>query len=356
MVDESNNPIQKHQAASLSYRDAGVDIDAGNALVENIRSVTERTRRPEVLAGLGGFGGLFELPQGYRNPVLVSATDGVGTKLKLAMKLQQHKTVGIDLVAMCVNDLIVCGAEPLFFLDYYASGRLDVSLATDVVTGIGRGCELAGCALIGGETAEMPGMYSGGDYDLAGFAVGVVEKDSIIDFNQVAPGDILIGLFSSGPHSNGYSLIRKILEQDGSDLSQRLNDCSLGEALLAPTEIYVAAIAELARHVRVKALAHITGGGILENLPRVLPDPVRARINLSSWQLPPVFQWLQERGNVAQEEMFRTFNCGIGMIVTVARQDGESALKLLQSFNRGAAIIGSIEASAADRKRVVLDR
>ncbi|MCB1670259.1 MAG: phosphoribosylformylglycinamidine cyclo-ligase [Gammaproteobacteria bacterium] len=356
MVDELKNPASSSQAVSLSYRDAGVDIDAGNALVENIKSVTERTRRPEVLSGLGGFGGLFELPRGYRQPVLVSATDGVGTKLKLAMELGRHRTIGIDLVAMCVNDLIVCGAEPLFFLDYYATGNLDVSLATDVVTGIGKGCELAGCALIGGETAEMPGMYSGSDYDLAGFAVGVVEKDEIIDNVRVSPGDQLIGLLSSGPHSNGYSLIRRILEREHADLQQTLGDSTLGEALLAPTEIYVVAIAELARHIRINALAHITGGGILENLPRVLPASASAHIDLSSWQLPAVFQWLQERGNVADTEMFRTFNCGIGMIVAVAEQDAETALRILRSFNQGAVAIGRIEAATDDGKAVRLVR
>ncbi|MBT8147100.1 MAG: phosphoribosylformylglycinamidine cyclo-ligase, partial [Gammaproteobacteria bacterium] len=327
---------QTAQVDSLSYRDAGVDIDAGNALVNNIKGVTERTRRPEVISGLGGFGGLFELPAGYQQPVLVSATDGVGTKLKLAMDLQLHQTVGIDLVAMCVNDLIVCGAEPLFFLDYYATGKLDVGLATDVVSGIGRGCELAGCALIGGETAEMPGMYAGSDYDLAGFAVGVVEKSAIIENTRVSPGDCLIGMFSSGPHSNGYSLIRKIIDRDSSDLSQTFEGSTLGESLLAPTEIYVAAVNELAKQVRINALAHITGGGITENLPRVLPDGTQAEINLSSWQVPTVFKWLQEKGNIADREMYRTFNCGLGMIVCVDEQDSQQALDILQSFNRGA--------------------
>jgi len=343
---------QTAQVDSLSYRDAGVDIDAGNALVDNIKGVTERTRRPEVISGLGGFGGLFELPTGYRQPVLVSATDGVGTKLKLAMDLGLHSTVGIDLVAMCVNDLIVCGAEPLFFLDYYATGKLEVTLATEVVSGIGQGCELAGCALIGGETAEMPGMYSGSDYDLAGFAVGIVEKSEIIENSRVNPGDQLIGLFSSGPHSNGYSLIRKVIERDGSELGQSFEGSTLGEALLAPTEIYVAAIKELATKVRINALAHITGGGIVENLPRVLPAGTQAEIDLSSWQIPAVFKWLQEKGNIADLEMYRTFNCGLGMIVCVSQADSQLALEILQSFNQGAAIIGRIKEAAENDEPV----
>jgi phosphoribosylformylglycinamidine cyclo-ligase len=346
MDENTGNSDRSAAVDSLSYRDAGVDIDAGNALVDNIKSVTERTRRPEVISGLGGFGGLFELPAGYRQPVLVSATDGVGTKLKLAMKLGLHGTVGIDLVAMCVNDLIVCGAEPLFFLDYYATGKLDVAMATDVVSGIGRGCELAGCALIGGETAEMPGMYEGGDYDLAGFAVGIVEKEDIIENTRVKPGDHLIGLFSSGPHSNGYSLIRKIVERDGSDLSQSFEDTTLGEALLAPTEIYVAAAKRLSQNMQVNALAHITGGGIVENLPRVLPAGTQAEIDLVSWELPAIFKWLQEKGNVADLELYRTFNCGLGMIVCVSESDSDQALSILRSCNRGAAVIGRINQAA----------
>ena len=343
---------QTARVDSLSYRDAGVDIDAGNVLVDNIKGVTEKTRRPEVVSGLGGFGGLFELPAGYRHPVLVSATDGVGTKLKLAMDLGQHNTIGIDLVAMCVNDLIVCGAEPLFFLDYYATGKLDVSLATEVVGGIGQGCQQAGCALIGGETAEMPGMYSGNDYDLAGFAVGIVEKSEIIENSRVNPGDRLIGLFSSGPHSNGYSLIRKIIERDGSDLSQPFEGSTLAESLLAPTEIYVSAIKELAKNIRINALAHITGGGILENLPRVLPDGAQAAIDLTSWQFPPVFKWLQDKGNIVDQEMYRTFNCGLGMIVCVSAADSYQALEILQSFNRGATLIGSIKQAAENDQPV----
>ena len=350
MDEDTGNSSQSAAIGSLSYRDAGVDIDAGNALVENIKSVTEKTRRPEVISGLGGFGGLFELPAGYRQPVLVSATDGVGTKLKLAMDLGLHGTVGIDLVAMCVNDLIVCGAEPLFFLDYYATGKLDVARATEVVAGIGRGCELAGCALIGGETAEMPGMYEGGDYDLAGFAVGIVEKEDIIENSRVSPGDHLIGLFSSGPHSNGFSLIRKIIERDGSDLGLAFEDTTLGEALLAPTEIYVGAAKQLAQSTRVNALAHITGGGIVENLPRVLPAGTRAEIDLRTWELPAIFKWLQARGNVEDSELYRTFNCGLGMIVCVSEADSEKALSILKSCNRGAVLIGSIcEAADGDQ-------
>mgnify|MGYP001812287692 FL=1 len=278
----------------LSYKDAGVNIDAGNALVERIKGVSKRTSRPEVLGGLGGFGALCEIPSGYREPVLVSGTDGVGTKLRLAMDLGIHDTIGIDLVAMCVNDLVVAGAEPLFFLDYYATGALNVDTAAAVVEGIGRGCELAGCALVGGETAEMPGMYEGEDYDLAGFCVGVVEKSAIIDGSGVCAGDILVGLGSSGAHSNGYSLIRKIIEVSGADLDQALDDATpddttLGEALLAPTTIYVKALLDLFRVAEVKALSHITGGGLLENLPRVLPENCDAVIDTGSWAWPPIF-------------------------------------------------------------------
>ncbi len=326
----------------LSYRDAGVDIDAGNALVERIKGVSKRTRRPEVLGGLGGFGALCELPQGYREPVLVSGTDGVGTKLRLAMDLGVHDTIGIDLVAMCVNDLVVAGAEPLFFLDYYATGKLSVDTAVDVVTGIGRGCELAGCALVGGETAEMPGMYEGEDYDLAGFCVGVVEKSEIIDGSEVRAGDILLGLASSGPHSNGYSLIRKIIEVAEADLGGALGTGTLGEALLMPTTIYVKPLLELFRAVRVKALSHITGGGLLENLPRVLPDDCSARIDTGSWSWPAVFQWLQSAGNVDTREMYRTFNCGVGMVVCVAPEDADTALELLSAAGCEAWQIGTI--------------
>jgi phosphoribosylformylglycinamidine cyclo-ligase len=299
---------QDEKQASLSYKDAGVNIDASNALVERIKGVSKRTARPEVMGGLGGFGALCEIPQGYRQPVLVSGTDGVGTKLKLAMDMGIHDTIGIDLVAMCVNDLVVAGAEPLFFLDYYATGALNVDTAADVVAGIGRGCELAGCALVGGETAEMPGMYSGEDYDLAGFCVGVVEKSEIIDGSQVCEGDVLLGIASSGPHSNGYSLIRKILEISSANLNDSLGESSLGEALLAPTIIYVKALLELFKQLPVKALSHITGGGLLENLPRVLPNNCSAEIATNSWHWPEIFHWLQEQGSVELTEMYRTFN------------------------------------------------
>ncbi len=328
---------------SLSYKDAGVDIDAGNALVDRIKSVAKRTHRPEVMGGLGGFGALCELPSGYKEPVLVSGTDGVGTKLKLAMDMQVHNTIGIDLVAMCVNDLVVAGAEPLFFLDYYATGALSVDTAADVVEGIGRGCELAGCALVGGETAEMPGMYEGEDYDLAGFCVGVVEKSEIIDGSLVASDDVLIALASSGAHSNGYSLIRKILEVSGDQLDDELGDTTLGQALLAPTRIYVQPILHLMKSVRIKALSHITGGGLLENLPRVLPASSRARIETDSWEWPAVFHWLQSKGNVAREEMYRTFNCGVGMVLCVAEEDADRAIDILSGAGETAWRIGRIE-------------
>jgi phosphoribosylformylglycinamidine cyclo-ligase len=327
---------------NLSYRDAGVNIDAGNALVERIKSVSARTTRPEVLGGLGGFGALCEIPPGYKQPVLVSGTDGVGTKLRLAMDMGIHDTIGIDLVAMCVNDLVVAGAEPLFFLDYYATGALNVDTAADVVVGIGQGCELAGCALVGGETAEMPGMYEGEDYDLAGFCVGVVEKSNIIDGSSVSAGDVLLGVASSGPHSNGYSLIRKILEVSGADLQQTLGDTTLGQALLTPTTIYVKALLALFAEVKVKALSHITGGGLLENLPRVLPQNCNARIDTNSWQWPEIFQWLQAQGNVETTEMYRTFNCGAGMVLCIAPQDVKKTLSMLEQAGHRAWEIGSI--------------
>lgn len=327
---------------SLSYKDAGVDIDAGNALVERIKGISRRTARPEVMGGLGGFGALCEIPAGYQQPVLVSGTDGVGTKLRLAMEMGIHDTIGIDLVAMCVNDLVVAGAEPLFFLDYYATGALNVDTAADVVTGIGRGCELAGCALVGGETAEMPGMYEGDDYDLAGFCVGVVEKSKIIDGSAVCAGDILLGIASSGPHSNGYSLIRKILERSAADLQQPLGDNSLGQALLEPTTIYVKALLQLFAELEVKALSHITGGGLLENLPRVLPAGCKAQIDTDSWEWPAVFNWLQEQGNVATREMYRTFNCGVGMVLCVAAKDREAAIAVLTDAGHQSWQIGCI--------------
>lgn len=336
----------------LSYRDAGVDIDAGNALVEQIKPLAARTFRPGVLTGLGGFGALFELPLGrYRNPVLVSGTDGVGTKLKLALELRRHDTVGIDLVAMCVNDIVVTGAEPLFFLDYYATGKLELGVATDVIRGIAQGCEQAGCALSGGETAEMPGMYAEGDYDLAGFAVGIVEKDALITPELVRPGDALIGIASSGPHSNGYSLIRKILQVTGIPLDTKLGDLRLADALMAPTRIYVKPVLELMAQVRLHGLAHITGGGIMENLPRVLPAGTKALVDLSSWQQPPVFGWLQEQGGGTESEMQRTFNCGVGMIICVAAADLERSCRILESAGETAWPLGGIV--AGDERPIV---
>ncbi|MEL0190889.1 MAG: phosphoribosylformylglycinamidine cyclo-ligase [Halieaceae bacterium] len=327
----------------LTYRDAGVDIDAGNALVERIKSVSARTHRPEVLGGLGGFGALVEIPEGYRRPILVSGTDGVGTKLRLAMDIGRHDTIGIDLVAMCSNDIAVVGAEPLLFLDYYATGKLNVDVAADVVTGIGAGCELAGCALVGGETAEMPGMYEGDDYDLAGFCVGVVEKDHIIDGSRVAPGDQLIALASSGPHSNGYSLIRKVIEVTDTDLNAPLAEGrSLLDALMEPTQIYNRPLLELQAAVDIHAMAHITGGGILENLPRVLPKGCGAAVERSSWQLPPVFDWLQRAGRIEDNELFRTFNCGVGMILAVPAEQLDGALSTLANLELQAWRIGEI--------------
>ncbi|UTW13566.1 phosphoribosylformylglycinamidine cyclo-ligase [Marinobacterium rhizophilum] len=339
---------------SLSYKDAGVDIDAGNALVERIKGVAKRTARPEVMGGLGGFGALCEIPAGYRQPVLVSGTDGVGTKLRLAMDLKKHDTIGIDLVAMCVNDLVVAGAEPLFFLDYYATGKLNIETAADVVTGIGRGCELAGAALVGGETAEMPGMYEGEDYDLAGFCVGVVEKADIIDGSRVQAGDSLIALGASGPHSNGYSLIRKIIEVSQADLNQPMGDTTLADALMAPTRIYVKSVLQLIKDSQVNALSHITGGGLLENIPRVLPKSSKAVINTASWELPPVFQWLQSNGNVDAREMYRTFNCGVGMVIAVPAAETDKALALLGAAGEQAWVIGQIEAAQDGEEQVEL--
>ncbi|CEA02326.1 protein PurM [Pseudomonas saudimassiliensis] len=347
---------QKPAKPSISYKDAGVDIDAGNALVDRIKHVAKRTARPEVMGGLGGFGALCEIPAGYRQPVLVSGTDGVGTKLRLAMDLNKHDQIGIDLVAMCVNDLVVCGAEPLFFLDYYATGKLNVDVAAQVVTGIGAGCELAGCALVGGETAEMPGMYEGDDYDLAGFCVGVVEKADIIDGTKVQPGDVLLALPSSGPHSNGYSLIRKIIEVAGADIgSVQLDGQPLTELLMAPTRIYVKALLQLIKQTgAVKAMAHITGGGLLENIPRVLPAGASASIDLSSWQRPAVFNWLQEQGNVDETEMHRVLNCGVGMVICVAADQADAALQVLQDAGEQPWVIGSIETADASGEAVVL--
>ncbi|OGT20515.1 MAG: phosphoribosylformylglycinamidine cyclo-ligase [Gammaproteobacteria bacterium RBG_16_57_12] len=340
---------------SLSYHDAGVNIDAGNRLVDRIKPYAARTRRPEVLAGLGGFGALFELPiHRYKHPVLVSGTDGVGTKLKLAMQLNKHDTIGIDLVAMCVNDLVVQGAEPLFFLDYYATGHLDDVLAAEVIRGIALGCEQAGASLVGGETAEMPGMYEGSDYDLAGFSVGVVEKEKIIDGRKVRAGDVLIGIASSGPHSNGYSLIRKIIEVSGADLHADFHGRPLWEHLLTPTRIYIKPLLTLLQDIDVHALAHITGGGLTENLPRVMPDFTCAQINPASWQRPEIFNWLQQQGGVRDHEMYRTFNCGIGMVACVAPVDVDRTLAILQQQGETAWRIGTIESSPDEIPRVIM--
>ncbi|EUD11637.1 phosphoribosylformylglycinamidine cyclo-ligase [Providencia alcalifaciens 205/92] len=340
---------------SLSYKDAGVDIDAGNALVERIKGVVKETRRPEVMGGLGGFGALCALPQKYREPVLVSGTDGVGTKLRLAMDLKRHESIGIDLVAMCVNDLIVQGAEPLFFLDYYATGKLDVDTAASVITGIAEGCKQSGCALVGGETAEMPGMYHGEDYDVAGFCVGVVERSEIIDGSKVSAGDALIALASSGPHSNGYSLVRKILEVSKTNPENTLlAGKSLADHLLEPTRIYIKNVLELIAKNDIHAIAHITGGGFWENIPRVLPDNTQAIIDGNSWEWPAVFEWLQQAGDVTTHEMYRTFNCGVGIIIALPQTEVESALKLLTALGENAWQIGTIGALPAGEEQVVI--
>jgi phosphoribosylformylglycinamidine cyclo-ligase len=328
----------------LSYRDAGVDIDEGDALVEAIKPFARRTLRPEVMAGIGGFGALCRIPPRYRSPVLVSSTDGVGTKLKLAFELARHDTVGIDLVAMSVNDVLVQGAEPLFFLDYFACGKLQRGVAAEVVKGIARGCEMAGCALIGGETAEMPGMYPKGEYDLAGFCVGVVEEERIIDGRAIAPGDAILGIASSGPHSNGYSLIRKIL--------QRAPQPSFD--LLEPTRIYVKPVLELLQSTPVKGLAHITGGGLTGNVPRVLPKDTVARIRKGSWPTPPVFEWLQRAGGVAEDEMFRVFNCGIGMVLVVSAGEARRAAERLRALGETVYEIGTIEKSSGEPEAIIV--
>ena len=341
---------------SLSYKDAGVDIDAGNALVERIKGVVKETRRPEVMGGLGGFGALCSLPQKYREPVLVSGTDGVGTKLRLAMDLKRHDSIGIDLVAMCVNDLIVQGAEPLFFLDYYATGKLDVDTAASVITGIAEGCKQSGCALVGGETAEMPGMYHGEDYDVAGFCVGVVERSEIIDGTKVSAGDALIALGSSGPHSNGYSLVRKILEVSKTDPEiTQLAGKSLADHLLEPTRIYVKNVLELISKNEIHAIAHITGGGFWENIPRVLPENTQAIIDGNSWQWPTVFNWLQQAGSVTTHEMYRTFNCGVGIIIALPQAEVASALALLSSLGENAWQIGTISQLPEGEEQVVIN-
>jgi len=342
-------------AAPLTYRDAGVDIDAGDRLVENIKPFAKKTLRKGVLAGIGGFGALFEIARArYREPVLVAGTDGVGTKLKLAFELDRHATIGIDLVAMSVNDILTHGAEPLFFLDYYACGRLDVATATQVVKGIAAGCAQAGCALIGGETAEMPGMYSAGEYDLAGFAVGVVEKRRIIDGSRIVAGDVILGLASSGAHSNGYSLIRRIIATKGVDLSADFHGRALADVMLEPTRIYVRPVLKLLKGIAVKGLAHITGGGLVENVPRVLPAGLVARIERAAWRLPPLFRWLQAEGNIADAELYRVFNCGIGMVAVVAPADAARALKILTATGETVWRIGRIERRRKNAAQVVI--
>jgi phosphoribosylformylglycinamidine cyclo-ligase len=338
-------------AESLSYAGAGVDIDAGDALVERIKPFARATLRPEVLTGIGGFGALVELPKRFREPVLVSGTDGVGTKLKLAFALGRHATIGVDLVAMSVNDVLVQGAEPLFFLDYFACGKLEVELAAGVIKGIAHGCELAGCALIGGETAEMPGMYPEGEYDLAGFCVGVVEKNDIIDGRTIAPGDVVLGLASSGAHSNGYSLIRRILERAQPDLTADFDGGTLADALMAPTRIYVKPVLAASKEIPLLGLAHITGGGLMENIPRILPAGTSAVLERSAWPRPPLFEWLQRAGNVAEDEMQRVFNCGIGMVVVVAARDAPRALEHFQRAGETVYRIGIIAACAPGARR-----
>ena len=341
-------------SVSLSYRDAGVDIDAGDALVEAIKPFAKRTMREGVLAGIGGFGALFEVSKKFREPVLVSGTDGVGTKLKLAFHLNRHDTVGIDLVAMSVNDILVQGAEPLFFLDYFACGRLDVATATDVIKGIAGGCEMAGCALIGGETAEMPSMYPDGEYDLAGFAVGAVEKSKIIDGKKISPGDVVLGLASSGAHSNGYSLVRKIIEVAKPDLNTDFHGRPLADALLAPTRIYVKPLLSLMEKIDVRGMVHITGGGLVENIPRVLQPNLTAVLHRDAWTLPPLFQWLQQHGGVADAEMHRVFNCGIGMAVIVAAEVADQAQAELARLGETVYRIGEIRERLGDEAQTLV--
>ena len=345
----SNSPV------SLSYRDAGVDIDAGDALVEAIKPFAKRTMREGVLAGIGGFGALFEVSKKYKEPVLVSGTDGVGTKLKLAFHLNRHDTVGIDLVAMSVNDILVQGAEPLFFLDYFACGRLDVAAATDVIKGIAAGCEQAGCALIGGETAEMPSMYPDGEYDLAGFAVGAVEKSKIIDGRKIQPGDVILGLASSGVHSNGYSLVRKILEVANPDLNADFHGRPLADVLMAPTRIYVKPLLALMEKMPVHGMVHITGGGLVENIPRVLQPNLTAVLQRDSWTMPPLFTWLQQHGGVADEEMHRVFNCGIGMTVIVSKENADAAEAELKALGETVYRIGAIRERQGDEHQTIVE-
>ena len=339
----------------MSYYDAGVDIDAGYRLVENIKPYVKRTIRPEVLSGIGGFGAMFEISKNYKNPVLVSGTDGVGTKLKLAFKLGKHDRIGIDLVAMSVNDILVQGAEPLFFLDYFACGRLDVDIATRVVKGIASGCEQAGCALIGGETAEMPGMYPDHEYDLAGFAVGVVEKDRIIDGQSIAEGDAVLGLASSGAHSNGYSLIRKILEESHTDIAASLNGKLLMDAIMEPTRIYVKPLLDLLKHFPVKGMAHITGGGLVENIPRILPEGLAAVLKRSAWDMPELFGWLQQQGKITDCEMHRVFNCGIGMALIISNEHVEAVMKELRNAGEIVWHIGAIQRRGEGEEQILVE-
>ena len=339
---------------SLSYRDAGVDIDAGDALVEAIKPLAKRTMREGVLGGIGGFGGLFEISKKFKEPVLVSGTDGVGTKLKQAFELNRHDTVGIDLVAMSVNDILVQGAEPLFFLDYFACGKLDVATATAVVSGIAKGCEESGCALLGGETAEMPGMYPDGEYDLAGFAVGAVEKSQIIDGSKIVPGDVVLGLASSGIHSNGYSLVRKIISVANPDLEADFHGRKLADVLMAPTRLYVKPLLALMASMEVKGLVHITGGGLVENIPRVLQDNLTAVLDAKSWTMPPLFKWLQQHGGVADAEMHRVFNCGIGMTVIVSKENADAAFAQLEAAGETVYRIGEIRAREEGQAQTVV--
>jgi phosphoribosylformylglycinamidine cyclo-ligase len=340
--------------SSITYRDAGVDIEAGDALVEQIKPFAKRTMRPEVMGGIGGFGSLFAMPKKFKEPVLVSGTDGVGTKLKLAFQLNKHDTVGIDLVAMSVNDILVQGAEPLFFLDYFACGKLEVGTAAAVIKGIAEGCEQSGCALVGGETAEMPGMYPAGEYDLAGFAVGCVDRANIIDGSTIATGDIVLGLASSGAHSNGYSLIRKLIEKSGIDMESDFHGRKFKDVVMAPTKLYVKSILQLLEAMPVKGMAHITGGGITENIPRVLPEGLTAEINAASWELPPLFKWLQAQGNIANLEMYKTFNCGIGMAVIIAPENVQKAQEILASAGETVYQIGTIRAQNAGEAPTVV--
>jgi phosphoribosylformylglycinamidine cyclo-ligase len=340
---------------SISYKDSGVDIDAGDALVERIKPLAKATMRPEVLTGIGGFGAVVEIAKKYREPVLISGTDGVGTKLKLAFQLNQHDTVGIDLVAMSVNDILVQGAEPLFFLDYFATGKLELDTAEAVIRGIAEGCKQAGCALIGGETAEMPGMYPDGEYDLAGFAVGVAEKSRLIDGSTIQPGDAVLGLASSGCHSNGYSLVRKLVERSGADLRADFHGRAFGEVLLAPTRIYVRPVLSLMKKLPVKGMAHITGGGLTGNIPRVLPETSAVVLKRSAWQWGPLFDWLQSTANIDNAEMYRTFNCGIGMVIIVAREHAAAAISHLARRGEKVSQIGEVVARGINREQVEIE-